>query len=155
MATQLTSEDFKQSLNGHVALKGAEIHAKYGPELGWKELLRLLSDRAHVRYPCEIVFDAASLLPGEMAHPTAKGDHPKDGFNMFVHPRFMMSLRQVPAIVLYQLVAVNYGEFASPDDAETFGSAALGLAKDDYYRLLCELAGEEGRTSTPCQCGHE
>jgi hypothetical protein len=44
--------------------------------------------------------------------------------------------------VLYQLVLVNYGEFASADDAETFGAHALGLAKDDYYQALCRLADE-------------
>ena len=30
MPTQLTTDDFKQSLNGHVAAKGEEIYAKYG-----------------------------------------------------------------------------------------------------------------------------
>ena len=54
----------------------------------------------------------------------------------------MMQLDQVPLLVLYQLVLVNYGAFVSPDDAETFGAAALGLAKDKYYDNLCQLADE-------------
>ena len=54
----------------------------------------------------------------------------------------MMQLEYVPHIVLYQLVLVNYGEFASADDAETFGAAALGLAKEEYYQILCGLADE-------------
>ena len=49
---------------------------------------------------------------------------------------------QVPYLVLYQLVLVNYGEFASADDAETFGANALGLPKDDYYQALCEMANQ-------------
>jgi hypothetical protein len=61
----------------------------------------------------------------------------------------MMQLEQVPLLVLYQLVLVNYGEFASPDDAETFGAAALGLAKDDYYHALCALADELEQTTSP------
>ena len=48
---------------------------------------------------------------------------------MYVHPLFMTQLEKVPLLVLYQLVLVNYGEFASPDDAETFGAAALGLTE--------------------------
>ena len=36
------------------------------------------------------------------------------------------------------------GEFASADDAETFGAMALGLAKDTYYELLCGMADELG-----------
>jgi hypothetical protein len=102
-----------------------------------------------VRYPCEIVFDAAPLQAGEFAHPVAKSDHPRDGFVIYVHPLFMMQLEQVPLLVLYQLVLVNYGAFASPDDAETFGAAALGLSKDEYYESLCRLADELQLNTVP------
>jgi hypothetical protein len=144
MGTRLTADDVRQSLNAHVAEKGAEIYAKYGPGLGWGELQRLLQDRVFVRYPCEIEFDAAPLQPGEFGHPVAKGDRPEDGFTIFVHPFFMTQLPQVPFLVLYQLVLVNYGEFASPDDAETFGAAALGLDREEYYARLCEMADQIG-----------
>jgi hypothetical protein len=53
-----------------------------------------------------------------------------------------MQLEKAPHVVLYQLVLVNYGEFASADDAETFGANVLGLSKDAYYQALCELADE-------------
>jgi hypothetical protein len=69
---------------------------------------------------------------------------PENGFTMAVHPIFMTQLEYVPYLVLYQLVLVNYGEFAAPDDAETFGACALGLAKDNYYSTLCELADQLG-----------
>lgn len=144
MPTQLTTDDFKQSLNTHVAGKGEEIHAKYGPQIGWKELLRILEDRACCRYPCEVVFDAGPLNPGEFACPIAKGERPEDGFRMHVHPFFMTEAGRVPYLVLYQLVLVNYGPFASADDAETFGASALGLSKDEYYTILCELADRVG-----------
>jgi hypothetical protein len=142
MAQQLTSDDFKESLNGHVASKGEEIRAKYGPHIGWRELQQILQDRSAVRYPTEVVFDSQPLLKDEFAHAMPKSDHPKDGFTIFVHPFFMTQLQQVPLLVLYQLVRVNYGEFASPDDAETFGAAALGMTKDGYYQALCELADQ-------------
>ncbi len=119
----------RQSLNAHVAAKGAEICAKYGPGLGWAGLQRLLQDRAFVRYPCEIEFDAAPLQPGEFGYPVAKGARPEDGFQLCVHPFFLTQLAQLPCLVLYQLVLVNYGEFASADDAETFGAGALGLTR--------------------------
>ena len=140
MAASLTAEDARQSLTAHVAAKGEELRAKYGAQIGWKELLRSLEDRAFVRYPCEIAFDSGPLNPGEFANPVARGERPEDGFTMYVHPFFLTQLQKVPYLVLYQLVLVNYGEFASPDDAETFGAAALGLSRDDYYRILCELA---------------
>jgi hypothetical protein len=144
MATQLTAADARQSLTAHVAVKGAELRAKYGPKIGWTELRSLLNDRAFVRYPCELLFDSAQLQPGEFAHAVAKGENPEEGFTMYVHPVYMLDLPGVPALVLYQLVAVNYGEFASADDAEEFGAAALGMDREDYYALLCTMADRLG-----------
>jgi hypothetical protein len=164
MAKQLTADDAKQSLCAHVESKGAEIFLKYGPLLGWAELQRLLEDRVYVRYPVEIVFDASRLLAGELAHAEGKTDQPEDGFAMIVHPAYEAQPDMVPVLVMYQLVAVNYGEFASSDEAECFGAAALGLTRDEYYNLLCELAdelfgaapapaGESGGCGGGCNCG--
>ena len=144
MATQLTADGAKLSLNAHVAVKGEEIFAQYGPRIGWKELRLILEDRACVRYPCEIIFDAGQLRSGEFAHPVAKGGSPEEGFTMFVHPFFLTRLERVPYLVLYQLVIVNYGDFASADDAETFGAGALGISKGEYYEALCEMADQIG-----------
>jgi hypothetical protein len=150
MEQKLTVEDARQSLNSHAVEKGLQLREKYGPNIGWKELRRILEDRSVVRYPCEIVFDAAGLLDGEFAHPLPNTEQPEDGFKIHMHPLFMTQLDQVPLLLLYQLVLVNYGEFASPDDAESFGAAALGIDKEDYYRALCELADQIG--GVPSQC---
>lgn len=144
MPQTLTADDAKQSLNAHVATKGAEIHAKYGPHIGWQELQRILEDKSVCRYPCKIEFSAESLQAGEVAHAEPKGERPEDGFTIHVRPIFMTQLARVPYLVLYQLVVVNYGEFASPDDAETFGASALGISKDEYYAALCEMADNIG-----------
>jgi hypothetical protein len=137
-----SAQEARQSLNASAAAIGAGIYDKYGPRIGWQQLLQILADRTCVRYPCEIVFDAAPLQAGEFAHPVAKGDRPEDGFTLYVHPFFMTQLEQVPLLALYQLVLVNYGAFAAAEDAETFGAAALGLARDEYYHALCRLADE-------------
>ncbi len=142
MAKQLTAGDFQQSLNDHVAVKGDEIFAKFGPAIGWTGLLKILQDRSVARYPCEVVFDGAPLNAGEFAHPVCNGDQPEAGFKIYVHPLFSLQPDRVPYLVLYQLVAVNYGEFASADDAETFGCHALGIDQEEYYRVLCELADQ-------------
>ncbi len=140
MAEKLTLADAQQSLTAHVAAKGTDIREKYGPQIGWPELQLILADRDCVRYPCEIVFDEQPLRDGEFAHPVAKSDNPEDGFTINVHPFFSLQPQHVPALVLYQLVLVNYGDFASPEDAETFGAAVLGVSEDEYYAKLCELA---------------
>jgi hypothetical protein len=142
MALQLTAEDARQSLSAHVASKGSELHQKYGPRIGWTELKQVLQDRAFVRYPCELAFDSTPLLPGEFACPVQHGESPEEGFTIAIHPQFALQLDQVPALVLYQLVAVNYGDFASPEDAELFGAYALGMDREEYYQRVCACADE-------------
>jgi hypothetical protein len=158
MARTLTTEDVKQTLADHAAAKGSEIFCKYGPRIGWSELLRLLEDRDYVRYPCVIVFDALHLQAGEFAHPLPVGSRPEDGFNLYVHPHLQADSAAVVAAVLYQLVVVNYGAFASGDDAEMFGAAALGLTRDEFYARICAIADappEFGDDDPPaCGCGH-
>lgn len=154
MAIQLTAQDAQLSLNAHVAAKAAEVRERHGPTIGWKELLHILNDRTCVRYPCDIVFDPGPLASGECAHPVAKGALPEDGFTMHVHPCFMAHLHLVPPLVLYQLVVVNYGVFASAEDAETFGSIVLGISRDEYYSLLCDLHDSVGATSAACGACH-
>ena len=146
MAIQLTAEDARQSLTGHVEQKGIEVFGKFGPQLDWDRLQLLLEDRAFVRYPVEIVFDATPFQPGEIAHPVQKGEIPEEGFTMFVHPAFETQRERAIQAILYQLVVVNYGDFASPDEAETFGAAALGLTRDEYYAVLCGMSDEVGGT---------
>ncbi|HTU02247.1 MAG TPA: hypothetical protein VMG58_10545 [Candidatus Sulfotelmatobacter sp.] len=158
---ELTLEDARESLTAHVAAKGAEIRAKYGPTIGWGQLQRILEDPAFVRYPCELAFDASPLEPDECAYPAAKGERPEDGFRLCIHPYFSVDPARVPLLALYQLVAINYGAFASPDDAEAFGAAALGMERDHYYAALCAMADEistghlaQGETGpSACQCG--
>ncbi len=152
MAKQLTADDARQSLSAHVASKGTDIFEKYGPHIGWKELQKILEDRTCVRYPCTVEFNAGMLQPGEFACPLAKGAKPEDGYMLHVHPMFMTRLDKVPHLVFYHLVVVNYGEFASPDDAEIFGAAALGLEREDYYQILCEMSDLLGSASPACAC---
>ncbi|MFM8469001.1 MAG: hypothetical protein ACKODH_03370 [Limisphaerales bacterium] len=143
MSHQLTAEDARQSLREHCAAKGREVRAKYGPRLGWAELQQLLNDRTLVRYPCTVAFDSVPLQTEEFAYAEPLGDRPDAGFRICVHPRFEHDLDSVPALVLYQLVAVNYGDFATAEDAEAFGAAALGMEREEYYRRLCACADEQ------------
>jgi len=144
MARHLKTEEVHQ-LRTELAARAAEIRTKYGPELGWQELQRLLQDRRVTPFPCEIRFDAAPLLPGEFGHAVPIGNCNEQGFIIYLHPLFETQLARVPYLVLHQLVLIQYGDAATAEDAETFGSLALGLSKEDYFRALCDLAGQIGR----------
>ena len=129
-------------MRDHCAAKGQEVRERFGMGLGWADLDGLLEDRKLVRYPCTITFDPSPLQPEEMAYAEPLGAQPEAGYRICIHPRFETDLGAVVALVLYQLVAVNYGEFATAEDAEAFGSAALGLSQDEYYQRLCQLADQ-------------
>jgi hypothetical protein len=62
--------------------------------------------------------------------------------SIYVHPFFDSNPPDAVVLVLYQLVVVNYGPFASSEDAKAFGAAALGLSEDAYYARLCEIADQ-------------
>jgi hypothetical protein len=142
MPTQLTAQDGRQSMQAHAASKGAEVHDKYGPIIGWGQLLIILEDRGVVRYPCEVLFDSSALLTGECAHAQSKSDNPHDGFTIFINPLFVANPRDAVLLALYQIVVINYGPFASSDDAEAFGAAALGISLDEYYNRMCQIADQ-------------
>ncbi len=144
--------DARRSLADHVAALGAEIRLKYGPTIGWAELMRIMTAKECVRYPCELAFDAGMLHPSELAWLSPRGEHPQDGFVLQVHPHFAQTPERVPYIALYQLVLVNYGVFARPEDAEILGAAALGLDQDTYYAALCRMADELDLGNRTC-CG--
>lgn len=153
MPKQLTAEDARQSLRDHCAAKGEEVRAKFGPHIGWAELNQLLKDRKFVRYPCTIAFDALPLQADEFAYPEPLGPRPDSGFRICVHPRFESDLDSVPALVLYQLVAVNYGDFATAEDAEAFGAAALGRSREEYYEQLCKVVDGLGEPTAGVERG--
>ncbi|MHC4090656.1 MAG: hypothetical protein ACYSVY_10345 [Planctomycetota bacterium] len=135
-----SAEDGVLALRDHVLDRAGLAREKYGPHVGVAALERILADRSVVRYPCRIVFDTADLRPGEMAFVRPRGEVATDGFDVVVHPRFAADEDSLPAIVLYQLVMVNYGEIATENEAELFGATILGIAQDAYYERLCQIA---------------
>lgn len=144
MARQLKTQATRQELETRIAAEASIIRERYGPRLDWSQLLLLLEDRACVRFPCEIRFDAEPLLAGEFATVASRGLTEEEGFTIYLHPFYSLQLDQAVYLVLHQLVRVNHGAGAGPDDAETFGALALGVAKTEYYRTLCELSGQLG-----------
>ncbi|RME93900.1 MAG: hypothetical protein D6766_07240 [Verrucomicrobia bacterium] len=142
MARKLTEADARRSLSEHARSKGEEIRAKYGVPQEWTTFERILQDRSCVRYPCRVSFDTDALRPGEFAYPEALGEHPREGYHLHIHPYFANRPADAIALALYQLVVVNYGDFASAAEAESFGAAVLGMDREAYYQRICALADE-------------
>lgn len=136
--------DAKAGLRDHVLARAHLARTRYGPIIDDAAILRVLDDREIVRYPAGIRFDAVPLRAGEFAWAAPMGEHPREGYCIFVHPRFERQRDLWPLILAYYLPTINYGDIASSDDCELFGATLLGLDIDDYYNQLCGLSDDLG-----------
>lgn len=135
-----TAEEGRQSLRDHVVLKATQARMSRAGLIDSAAITGMLADRAVVRYPLGIRFDAEPLQPGEFACLEPLGAHPADGFCLFVHPMLKGADDILPMVVAYYIPSVNYGEVASHVEAELFGATLLGVDVEDYYRQLCHVA---------------
>lgn len=144
MARQFKNEVAPTELAERIVTLAGLIRQRFGPRLDWPHLLLLLEDRACIRFPCEIRFDAEPLLQGEFAHVVPRGQKDDEGFVIYLHPLYALQLDQAVYLVLPQLVRVNYGLQAGPEDAENFGALVMDLPRSDYFHTLCQLSGQLG-----------
>jgi hypothetical protein len=129
-------------LGVHVLQKGSDLRKKYGSFLDYETLLKILKDEEFVRFPTRIIFDSSKIEKETFAAVEKERDEPTKSYVIYVHEHYQKRLGDLPAIVLYHLVTVNYGDFATHNEAEEFGSAALGMEKDYYYQYVCRLADQ-------------
>jgi hypothetical protein len=135
-----TAQDAQQSLRDHIVEKAAEARLRRGGLIDRVEMMRMLDDRAVVRYPLGVRFDAHPLQQGEFACLESLGDHPRDGFVLFIHPMFEPVDDLIPLLIAYYIPSINYGEVASHVEAELFGATLLGIDVEEYYTILCSVA---------------
>lgn len=133
-------EEAQVSLREHVVARAQRARLARGGRIDTAVILAMLVDRAAVRYPVGVRFDAEPLRPGEFACLEALGGHPSDGFCLFIHPIFQGDDLLLPMIIAYYIPSVNYGDVASHVEAELFGSTLLGLGREEYYQTLCAAA---------------
>lgn len=127
------------AVSKHAIEKANEIRARYGPIIDYPAVLRILQDRKCIRYPVEIRFASDGIDPGLFAKTEPVSDNPDDGYVISLHRHFEDRPDVLPALILYQSVLVNYGDLATAEDAELFGSSVLGLERDTYYAQIATL----------------
>ncbi|MEW8586384.1 MAG: hypothetical protein AB2531_11530, partial [Candidatus Thiodiazotropha sp.] len=124
----------------HALEKAKEIRNRYGNNIDYQTVLSMLGDRKSVRYPVQVRFVSGEIEPGMFAKTEAVSDNPDDGYTILLHSYFENRHADLPALILYQLVLVNYGDLATANDAEIFGATVLGMDRDAYYEQVSSLA---------------
>ena len=135
---KVTAESGYEALQAHVQVRAALARERYGPVIDLAAIQAILADREIVRFPTELRFDLAPLRSGEFGWAQPLGDRPSDGFAIVLHPAFE-GHPDVPLLVAYQLVAVNYLDLATADEAEVFAATLLGIGRDEAYQSICGL----------------
>lgn len=134
-----TEQDGRITLRDHLLDKAAEARRRAGGEVDGLAILRLLDDRAVVRYPTGVRFDSGPLRPGEFAHAVPLGEHPREGFCVFVHHAFHNRPETWAPLIAYHIPPINYGDIVTAEDCEQFGAALVGMDVETYYLGLCAL----------------
>ena len=124
------------AVSQHATEKAAEIRSRYGPEIDYPAVLRMLEDRRCIRYPVEIRFVVDGIEPGMFGKTDPASKDPADGYVISLHRSFENRSDLLPALILYQSVLVNYGDLATAIDAELFGAGILGLDRDAFYEQI-------------------
>lgn len=127
------------TISQHAMHKAEEIRARYGPIIDYPVILQLLEDRRSVRYPVKIQFVSDGIEPGLFGKTEPVSEDPADGYVISLHRYYEDQPKVLPALILYQLVLVNYGDLATANDAELFGSGVLGMDRDTYYEQIAAL----------------
>ena len=140
MGERLTEDDGRRALRDHVLERANIARTRYGPRIDAATIMKILDDRTLVRFPVGIRFDATALQPQEFAHAELLGEHPSEGYCLFIHPSLQSRTDLLPMVIAYHIPPINYGDITEPEDCEAFGAALLGMNPEIYYQTLCEIA---------------
>jgi len=123
----------------HANEKAREILHRFGPVIDYPTVLKILEDRKSTRYPVTLHFTTDAIEPGMYGMTRAVSENPDDGYIVSLHSALESRHDVLPALILYQLVMVNYGDLATANDAEIFGATILQMDREDYYRHIVDL----------------
>lgn len=141
MGKKLTVEDGKNALEEHITTKAFEILEKYNNITSMSQLFVLLQDRDYVRFPTTIEY-SDEIDSETFGYAEKKSEDCQDGYKILIKKEFENNPSLVVPMVIYLLVTVNYGEFATFKEAEIFGSILCGIDQEDYYNLLCNAVDQ-------------
>lgn len=134
----------QRSLLDHVVAQAEVARAKHGPFTG-ERLEGLLQDPACLRHPVRLVFEFGEMAMHQFGQPDIDWrNFERDGRVLYLRPM----LRDRPDLVLlavaYLIPLINYGDVVTDEVCVGYGAALLGVAPEEFYRRICQLADTVG-----------
>ncbi len=132
----------REGLENHIRFVAEKAINKHGRPDSLEILNRLLEDSEIVRFPSTLIFDDAELKKGEAVKLDKLADGADEKYQIIIHPAFLKRDKDIIALVLYQIVKINYGKIAKEKESLLFASSILGIKDEIYQTQINELLTE-------------
>lgn len=130
------SSDEDAELQSKVKQLAQFIREQHGPDIDYATMLRILEDPSCVFNKTRMVFDEHPLKEGEFAYMHQADANPSKGFMLYMHPHFKDKTADLPYLMAYHLVVVNFGRDVSYEMAELFGAELFAMSSEEYYERV-------------------
>lgn len=149
LSTEQLEHVGQRSLLEHVRAQAEVARERHGP-LTAEALAALLTDPACLRHPVRLVFEFGEMALHQFGQPDLDWRNTGcDGRVLYLRPMLRDRPEWIALAVAYLIPLINYGEIVTDEICLHYGAALLGLAPDDYYRRICELADRVGAEVRP------
>jgi hypothetical protein len=150
VAPEDAEAEIRNSFIRHSSELAKQIREKFGTNIDYPILQEIMTNRKYVRYETKILFDSSQVESGLFANTQSKQVNPDETmeeydqapdmeYEIVLHEHFKNNPEQIVPLILYQIPVINYGDMATYEQSETFGSAVMGMDQEEYYQLICKL----------------
>ncbi len=104
-----------------------------------------LADRNVLRHPTRLVLGYGEMEPHQFAEPGPDTrDDTGKGRILYLRPVLGQRSDLIALAISYMVPVINYGDAVTDEDCLGYGAALMGMDRETYYGLICELADVVG-----------
>jgi len=128
------------ALKAHARDKARQAKKKLGGPLISDNIEVFLNDPECLRYKTRIVFTREGLDPHQFAQPNMSKEEAGYTCTLHIDPALQTRQELIHFVVAYMAAVINYGDAATPELAEIYGSILAGLPAGRFYKQICTIA---------------
>ena len=136
MTGSYSERPFDAALFEHARFAAERARTRLGGPLNEMNLSVFLIDPQCLRYVTRLAFDRIGLAPNQFAQPELQGNV----CCLHVDPLLKDKPDMLYLAVAYMAAVINYGDAATSELAERYGSLLTGLSQEDFYLKISALA---------------